>query len=680
MKKHILLPLILFIISSCLAHSQVQAQTISKNLSLGDFISYEDLYQSQVVPVADSVTLTDVASWRDDRNGKEYALVGLLTPGSGSGVAIVDVTDPGNAFYVKTIRIHDLDAHNTAHDVKVHNDNNIAYVAQNGNVNAHAYWVNLEDAIDNTTSNTVGTSTNGFQDLPHNAMIHNVYINSDHELLFLSDFRTGAFDNAQFNTGNAIQVFDISGGVPVHVDSIKHVAIPGLDNFYSHLVRSHDLYALTIDSTEGVIFDASIMAVTVFEYEWNPIPPAFTLKDEYVHAFNPRRGQEPHEFENEIFPKQIHSTWIGQNTDYLFTTVEGSSGEESFFETTWVDPTDTNAYPRANYLSVWNISGNPSPDPETGFRYPIEQVYEVRENTATGDGAFGGAYFSELSGEKANSIHNILTRDDKAFISYYTRGIRILDVSDLHNDNMSELAFYDVEGLEEYHSPVYNGAWGVDPFLPSETVLGSSSDGLYVFRPVGMFGGSVGVPTRWTTGITVVDELSVDSLVTVQGDVTVSFEADMELNNDIAMTGGSMITLASADGISTITSGDGVKTIGIPGTGGSARIDGGGGSGGPISPVTEELESRPGRFLLYQNYPNPFNPETVISYELPVDSKVRLEIYDILGRRVAVLINELKPAGVHQASWNATNAASGVYIYHLRAGDFVQSRQMMLVK
>ena len=251
----------------------------------------------------------------------------------------------------------------------------------------------------------------------------------------------------------------------------------------------------------------------------------------------------------------------------------------------------------------------------------------MRENTSTGDGAFGEAYFPELSGEKANSIHNILTRDDMAFISYYTRGIRILDVSKLLN--MSELAFYDVEGLVKYRVPVYNGAWGVDPFLPSETVLGSSSDGLYVFRPVGVFGGSVGVPTRWTTGITVVDELSVDSLVTVQGDVTVSLKADMELNNDIAMTEGSMITLASADGISTITSGDGVKTIGIPGTGGSARIDGGGGSGGPISPVTEELESRPGRFLLYQNYPNPFNPETVISYELPVDSEVRLEIYDI---------------------------------------------------
>ncbi|MBP3191244.1 choice-of-anchor D domain-containing protein [Natronogracilivirga saccharolytica] len=102
---------------------------------------------------------------------------------------------------------------------------------------------------------------------------------------------------------------------------------------------------------------------------------------------------------------------------------------------------------------------------------------------------------------------------------------------------------------------------------------------------------------------------------------------------------------------------------------------------GKVSTLTEE----PGRELsdqirLHQNYPNPFNPVTVIQYELPVNSEVRLEVLDLLGRRVAILVDGIMPAGVHEAAWDGTHAASGVYIYKLRAGDFVQTRSMMLLK
>ncbi len=91
-------------------------------------------------------------------------------------------------------------------------------------------------------------------------------------------------------------------------------------------------------------------------------------------------------------------------------------------------------------------------------------------------------------------------------------------------------------------------------------------------------------------------------------------------------------------------------------------------------------EKLPVTYKLNQNYPNPFNPETVIQYELPENNEVLLEVYDILGRRVAVLVNEMKQAGVHQTSWNASSAAGGTYIYQVRAGEFIQSRQMLLVK
>lgn len=94
----------------------------------------------------------------------------------------------------------------------------------------------------------------------------------------------------------------------------------------------------------------------------------------------------------------------------------------------------------------------------------------------------------------------------------------------------------------------------------------------------------------------------------------------------------------------------------------------------------ENSEQAVNKFRLKQNYPNPFNPETVISFELPVDGAVVLEVYDILGRRVAVLVNETMPAGIHQTTWDASDAASGAYIYRISAGDFVQSQSMILVK
>jgi hypothetical protein len=88
----------------------------------------------------------------------------------------------------------------------------------------------------------------------------------------------------------------------------------------------------------------------------------------------------------------------------------------------------------------------------------------------------------------------------------------------------------------------------------------------------------------------------------------------------------------------------------------------------------------PSEFALRQNYPNPFNPSTVVSYQLPVASKVRLIVYDLLGREVAKLLDEVKEPGTYSVTWDAAGLASGVYFYSLQAASFVQTRKMMLLK
>jgi hypothetical protein len=90
--------------------------------------------------------------------------------------------------------------------------------------------------------------------------------------------------------------------------------------------------------------------------------------------------------------------------------------------------------------------------------------------------------------------------------------------------------------------------------------------------------------------------------------------------------------------------------------------------------------SLPNTFRLSQNYPNPFNPSTTIKYELPKASKVRLSVYDILGREVSVLVDQRRDAGVYEVKFDGSNLASGVYFYQLRAGDYISTKKLLLMK
>lgn len=96
--------------------------------------------------------------------------------------------------------------------------------------------------------------------------------------------------------------------------------------------------------------------------------------------------------------------------------------------------------------------------------------------------------------------------------------------------------------------------------------------------------------------------------------------------------------------------------------------------------IERDLIDRADRFALAQNYPNPFNPSTTISFNLPLTSNASLTVYNVLGQRVAVLVNGQLAAGTHSISFDASRLASGMYIYELRAGDFVQQKRMMLIK
>ncbi len=94
----------------------------------------------------------------------------------------------------------------------------------------------------------------------------------------------------------------------------------------------------------------------------------------------------------------------------------------------------------------------------------------------------------------------------------------------------------------------------------------------------------------------------------------------------------------------------------------------------------EDLEFKPTSFSLYHNYPNPFNPATKIKYSVPQTSEVQIKVFDVLGNEISTLVNEEKQIGSYEINFNASELPSGVYFYQLRAGEFVETRKMMLLK
>jgi len=103
-------------------------------------------------------------------------------------------------------------------------------------------------------------------------------------------------------------------------------------------------------------------------------------------------------------------------------------------------------------------------------------------------------------------------------------------------------------------------------------------------------------------------------------------------------------------------------------------------TGPDIAPVEAIHNAIPAAYRLSANYPNPFNPVTTIRYDVSTTGPVSLKVFDLLGREVATLVEGTTATGSHTVTWDATAFPSGVYLCRMDAGDFVQTRKMVLLK
>jgi hypothetical protein len=189
-------------------------------------------------------------------------------------------------------------------------------------------------------------------------------------------------------------------------------------------------------------------------------------------------------------------------------------------------------------------------------------------------------------------------------------------------------------------------------------------------------------------------KLSVSSNTVVQnGDIEFDIPAGATVELSPALShglarvvqNGNKAKLVFASGSGHLTGGQSLVTIKGVSSVSDVKISGTANENVPIvissvTAVEEGVSSIPVEFSLGQNYPNPFNPTTAISYQLPAVSFVRLTVYDMLGREAATLVNETKAAGIYNAAFDASGLASGVYVYQLQAGSFIQTKKMVLMK
>jgi len=218
----------------------------------------------------------------------------------------------------------------------------------------------------------------------------------------------------------------------------------------------------------------------------------------------------------------------------------------------------------------------------------------------------------------------------------------------------------------------------------------SNGDVTFIVDAVGSYSGITFHPNSnelWATSRAFIPP-NKDAVFTVNltnGDTTIIGHTGLnKLTNDLifdenlnlyGVIGGSsetndFISINTSTGAGTI-----IGSIGIENILGLAYIE-----SSPTNVEDDDFGNFPNEFVLFQNYPNPFNPSTSIKFQISNPEFVSLKVYDVLGREVAILINEEKQPGVYEMQFNASSFSSGIYYYKLVSGSFIETKKMIFLK
>lgn len=451
-------------------------------------------------------------------------------------------------------------------------------------------------------------------------------------------------------SNSGVQIIDLSG-LP---DSAVFVRTFTYTSGANNIGRNH-----TITIADGYMYlngsaNWSPGGMLIFDLRNDPLVPEFVgmYQPEYIHdsyvlrdtiyasAINSNGGLYIADAKNKTNVRTIgkitytgsgtHNAWVTKDRRYVITTDEIGSTPKT--------------------LKFWDISTLPA----------------VPANpTAT---------FTPVPGQ---IVHNVTVRGDYAYVAWYSAGVRVVNIS-------NPAVPLDAGGYDTNPSTSgYSGIWGIYPYFPSGKIIaGDMGNGLWVFRFSDLS------PRR---AVRLLSPANGDTLRGTSAVLRWSKAADLLKDPhwyEISLTGpGIDTTWVSADSLSLFS--------------GLSRLQDGQTYTWRVTTRDEWNTTRSGetfsfifrastpagvsievplKFELSQNYPNPFNPVTKIDFSLSKAGLTTLKVYDMLGKEVATLVNEVLGQGFHFRAFNASNLASGVYLYRLHSSEYVQTRRMVVVR
>ncbi|NUN10202.1 MAG: choice-of-anchor B family protein [Ignavibacteriaceae bacterium] len=271
-------------------------------------------------------------------------------------------------------------------------------------------------------------------------------------------------------------------------------------------------------------------------------------------------------------------------------------------------------------------------------------------------------------------VHNVFVKGNYAHISYYKDGYVVLDIT--NKSNPVKVGHYDTYPGT---TGTYEGAWGVYPYLPSGNIIVSDiNTGLYI---VDFLLDNNTVPVELTSFTAAFEGKS----------VALTWETATETNNrgfgvEVSYDEKEWHSIGFVNGRGTTTERNQYKFVYEPSVESVVwyrlaqyDFDGKINYSGLVKADLSGILS-PGGFRLSQNYPNPFNPSTTIEFSVFSESFVRVDVYDVLGARVATLTERIFPAGSHRLNFDASGLSGGIYFYELNTGTARERKKMVLNK
>lgn len=624
----------------------------------------------------------DVWGW--NQNGVDYALVIL-----NGGLSIVNTSDPSSPTEKVHINHSNLNKKLEVGDIETFTSNGTTYAYLSVHRNDSTYFVliiNLNEAIN--SNDFIGINPDS---------LNSVYVGRIQNPVRYDIFPREIAWQAHTLTieGGYLYVATLKDKIPVWNlnSSPTNPTYLGAITLTPNNTEVHEMYVKSTGSNTSKIYAAcsrgglQVIDLNLSNMTFTKTSQMYDADKKYANLIN---SSDP------LFDfRQTHSAWPTDDGQYIFTTDELSIWAPNGADNQINFDTDANLYNEPNilhdvhrqgaFMRTWKTS-------QLGTSNALKNGFYVPEGQQQG--------ITELSSINNNmvpsSIHQMYGKEHVLYVSHYSQGLRVLDIS--NPENIIEVSYYDDRptmnttiGDENFFrkntNNWYQGIYGMypDPNRPGIVYAGSWNNGLYIFdvlpnitAPTGfsLSGSTGGNPTlTWNANTDAgldgykiyqnLDNSGYVLLVTLDRNVT-SFT-----DNGVIIGNGkfdpSVCYYITAFNITGRESNPSLpKCTGFSGLNKSAE--------------SNDAEESPKEYSLFSAYPNPFNPTTQISYQLPKNSFVNLTIYNSLGQIVETLVDKNQTTGYYTIEFNADNLPSGLYIYKIQAGNFFDIKKMILLK